>query len=123
MLASSKIFADETTLPVQKPGNGRTKSAYLWGYAVDDRPWLRPSPPLVVYVHADGRGGKHVAKHLERFSCVVQIASAIIETCRLNHVEPFAYLKDILERMVSGQTKANWLDELILWNWEASDHG
>ncbi len=72
VLESSKIFADETKLPVLKPGNGKTKSGYLWGYAVDDRPWLGPSPPLVVYVYADGRGGKHVAKHLERFSGVVQ---------------------------------------------------
>ena len=282
MLASSKIFADETKMPVLKPGNGKTKSGFLWGYAVDDRPWVGPSPPLVVYVYADGRGGKHVAKHLERFSGVVQVdaypgynilekgnrpagpiklafcwthlrrrfyefhkstgspiaseamdrigklyaiekkirgfpsrhrqiirnresrpivddlkpwlqkqhgrlstksklaeaiayaltrwdgftlflddgrieldtnvlerairpivltrknalfagsdrgavhwamASSIIETCRLNHVEPFAYLKDILERMVSCRTKANQIDQLMPWNWEAVGDG
>ncbi len=38
-----------------------------------EREWVGPSPPLVVYVYADGRGGKHVAKHLERFSGVVQV--------------------------------------------------
>ena len=27
----------------------------------------------MVYVYADGRGGKHVAKHLERFSGIVQV--------------------------------------------------
>jgi hypothetical protein len=277
LLQSSKIFADETKLPVLKPGHGKTKSGYLWGYAIDDRPWVGPSPPLVVYVYADGRGGKHVAKHLERFSGVVQvdayagynilekpdrpagpiklafcwthlrrrfyefhkstgspianeamerigrlyaiekkirgfpakhrqivrdresrpitddlkpwlekqygrlssknklaeaiayalnrwdgftlfledgrieldtnvlerairpialtrknalfagsdrgaehwaIASSIIETCRLNHVEPFAYLKDVLERMVSGQNKANQIDQIMPWNWQ-----
>jgi transposase len=276
LLQSSKIFADETKMPVLKPGNGKTKSGYLWGYAVDDRPWVGPSPPLVVYVYADGRGGKHVAKHLERFSGIVQvdayagynilekpnrpagpiklafcwthlrrrfyefhkstgspianeamerigklyaiekkirgfpakhrqlvrdresrpiiddlkpwlekqygrlsaknklaeaiayalnrwdgftlflddgrieldtnvlerairpialtrknalfagsdrgaehwaIASSIIETCRLNHVEPFVYLKDVLERMVSGQDKANQIDQIMPWNW------
>jgi transposase len=269
-------------MPVLKPGNGKTKSGFLWGYAVDDRPWVGPSPPLVVYVYADGRGGKHVAKHLEPFSGVVQVdaypgynilekgnrpagpiklafcwthlrrrfyefhkstgspiaseamdrigklyaienkirgfparhrqiirdresrpivddlkpwlekqhgrlstksklaeaiayaltrwdgftlflddgrieldtnvlerairpivltrknalfagsdrgavhwamASSIIETCRLNHVEPFAYLKDVLERMVSGRTKANRIDQLMPWNWEAVGHG
>lgn len=46
------------------------------------------------------------------------IASSIIQTCRLNHVEPFAYLKDVLERMVSGQTKANQFDQLMPWNWQ-----
>jgi hypothetical protein len=46
------------------------------------------------------------------------IASSIIETCRLNHVEPFAYLKDVLERMVSGQNKANQIDQIMPWNWQ-----
>lgn len=32
--------------------------------------------------------------------------SPIIQTCHLIHVELFAYLKDALERMVSGQTKS-----------------
>jgi hypothetical protein len=51
------------------------------------------------------------------------MASSIIETCRLNHVEPFAYLKDILERMVSCRTKANQIDQLMPWNWEAVGDG
>ena len=73
LLQSSKIFADKTTLPVLKPGIGKTKSGYLWGDALDDRPWVGPSPPLVIHVHANGRGGKYVAKHLERFSGAVQV--------------------------------------------------
>ncbi len=35
----SKLFADETTVPVLDPGRGRTKTGQLWTYAVDDRPW------------------------------------------------------------------------------------
>ncbi len=46
------------------------------------------------------------------------IAASIIQTCHLNHVEPFAYLKDVLERMVSGQTKANQIDDLMPWKWK-----
>jgi hypothetical protein len=45
-------------------------------------------------------------------------AASIIQTCHLNHVEPFAYLKDVLERMVSGQTKAHQMDDLLPWNWQ-----
>ena len=45
------------------------------------------------------------------------IASSIIETCRLDHVDPFVYLKDVLERMASGQDKANQIDQIMPWNW------
>ena len=31
---------------------------------------------------------------------------------------PFAYLSDVLERIVSGQTKANQLETLLPWNWQ-----
>ncbi len=37
-------------------------------------------------------------------------------TCKLNGVEPFAYLRDILERMVNGYP-ASRLAELLPWNW------
>ncbi len=38
VLSSTKVFADDTTLPVLDPGRGRTKTGRLWCYAVDDRP-------------------------------------------------------------------------------------
>jgi transposase len=46
------------------------------------------------------------------------VVSSLIETCKLNGVEPFAYLRDILTRMVEGHT-VNRLDELLPWNWKA----
>jgi hypothetical protein len=30
-----------------------------------------------------------------------------------------AWLTDVLERMVSGRTKANELERLLPWNWQA----
>jgi transposase len=38
--------------------------------------------------------------------------ASLIETARLNDVEPFAYLRDLLKRIVSGRTKANELCSL-----------
>ena len=35
----------------------------------------------------------------------------------MNDVEPFAYLRDILQRMVDGHP-ANRLDDLLPWNWK-----
>ena len=41
---------------------------------------------------------------------------SLITTAKLNDVEPFAYLKDILERMSAGHPVSR-LDELLPWNW------
>src|SRR5580693_6466573 len=48
LLASTRIFADETIVPVLDPGRGRTKQGYFWAIARDDRPWDGSEPPAVV---------------------------------------------------------------------------
>jgi hypothetical protein len=52
-------------------------------------------------------GGRHWA-----------IVSTLIQTAKLNGVEPLAWLTDVLERMVSGRTKSHQLDTLLPWNWD-----
>jgi transposase len=44
---------------------------------------------------------------------------SLITTAQLNDVEPFAYLKDVLERMSNGHPMSR-LDELLPWNWTSS---
>jgi transposase len=46
------------------------------------------------------------------------LAMTLIETAKLNGVEPMAWLTDVLERIVSGRTKANELHTLLPWNWQ-----
>jgi transposase len=43
----------------------------------------------------------------------------LIQTAKLNGVEPMAWLTDVLERIVSGRTKANELQDLLPRNWRA----
>ena len=64
VLSSTKLFADDTTLPVLDPGRGRTKTGRLWCYAVDDRPWGGPTHPAAAYVYSEDRRGAHPAEHL-----------------------------------------------------------
>jgi transposase len=73
VLASTRIFADDTRLPVLDPGRGRTKTGCLWGYAVDDRPWAGETPPAVVYLYAADRKGEHPAAHLAGFTGILQV--------------------------------------------------
>jgi hypothetical protein len=44
----------------------------------------------------------------------------LIQTAKLNGVNPQAWLTDVLERIVSGRTKATGLDTLLPWNWKPS---
>ena len=46
------------------------------------------------------------------------ILCSLLNTARLNGVDPEAYLVDVLERMVSGRTTNDRLQELLAWNWK-----
>jgi transposase len=52
-------------------------------------------------------------------ACHWAIALTLIQTAKLNGVDPMAYLTDVLERIVSGRTKAHELETLLPWNWAA----
>ncbi len=51
------------------------------------------------------------------------IVASLIATAKLNEVEPLAWLTDVLERMVSGRTKAHELERLLPWHWKAERLG
>jgi len=60
-----------------------------------------------LFAGSDG-GGEHWA-----------ILAALIETCKLNNVDPEAYLADVFARLVAGYP-VNRLDELLPWSWAKS---
>jgi transposase len=43
--------------------------------------------------------------------------ASLIETCKLNGVDPYAYLKAMLEAIAAGHPAAR-IDELIPWNFD-----
>ena len=48
------------------------------------------------------------------------ILASLLNTARLNEIDPQEYLTDVLERIVSGRTKINQLHELLPWEWKAA---
>ncbi len=42
---------------------------------------------------------------------------SVIETCKLNGVEPQAYIADVIEKIASDWPASRW-DELMPWNWQ-----
>ncbi len=67
-----RIFADETTLPTLDPGAGKAKTAWLWAYARDDRPFGGAGPPMVAYRFEDSRSGDCAARHLGDYRGILQ---------------------------------------------------
>jgi transposase len=52
-------------------------------------------------------GGRHWA-----------IVATLIQSAKLNDVDPLAWLTDVLQRIVTGHTKRNELASLLPWNWQ-----
>jgi transposase len=48
------------------------------------------------------------------------ILASVLNTAKLNGLDPQTYLCDVLERVVSGRTKNHQLHELLAWNWKAA---
>src|SRR4051794_18644486 len=92
VMSSTRIFADDTPLPVLDPGRGRTKTGRLWGYATDDRPWGGATPPAVVYLYAEDRKGEHPAAHLAEFRGILQ-------------VDGYGGFKSLLENRPAGEIR------------------
>ena len=47
------------------------------------------------------------------------ILASLLQTARLNGLDPYTWLNDVLERMISGEVKSHQLDQLLAWNWKA----
>jgi transposase len=73
VFASTKLFADDTPVPVLDPGRGRTRTGRLWIYARDDRPWGGPAPPVALYLYSPDRKAERPAAHLASFKGILQV--------------------------------------------------
>ena len=67
VLGGQAIFADDTPIKLQAPGTGRTKTARIWTYVRDERPWSGADPPAVCYRFSVDRKGHHPAAHLAAY--------------------------------------------------------
>jgi len=67
VLRGQAIFADDTPIKMQAPGNGRTKTARIWTYVRDERPWLGDDPPAACYRFTVDRKGEHPEQHLASY--------------------------------------------------------
>ena len=57
--AGAALHADDTTVPVLAPGDGKTKTGRLWVVVRDERSWGSDVPPAAFYRYSSDRKGIH----------------------------------------------------------------
>jgi hypothetical protein len=60
-----------------------------------------------LFAGSDG-GGEHWA-----------VIASLVETCKLNDLNPHTYLSDVLERLVAGHPQSR-IDDLMPWAYRAN---
>jgi transposase len=55
----------------------------------------------------------------ERGGKTFAVLASLVNTCKLNGVDPEVWLADVLERIISGKVKANEMESLLPWAWKA----
>lgn len=68
--AASRLHGDDTTVPLL--ARGGTKTARLWTYVRDDRPFGGTAPPAVIFRFSRDRGGEHPTEHLMGWQGLLQ---------------------------------------------------
>ena len=129
------LFGDDTPLKMFALGNKRTETARIWAYVRDERPWSGKSPPCAWYQFTPSHGlqvnhGNTAERAMkpvaigrknrmfsgsQRGGNSMAIAFILIETAKLNNVDPQVWLARVLERIADH--KINRLDELMPWNY------
>lgn len=98
VIASSKLHADDTPVPVLAPGAGKTKTGRLWTYVRDDRPTGETAPPAVWFAYSPDRKGEHPQRHLRDFSGTLQADAyagfnQLYETGRIQEAACWAHVR------------------------------
>ena len=68
VLSGQAIFADDTPVKLLSQGAGKTKTARLWAYVRDERPWASEVPPAAFYRFSRDRKGEQPAEHLKDYT-------------------------------------------------------
>ncbi len=70
ILGAERLHADDTTVPLLAKGG--TKTARLWTYLRDDRPFGGGAPPAALYYFSTDRRKEHPTRHLTGWTGLLQ---------------------------------------------------
>jgi hypothetical protein len=69
-MASERLHADDTTVPVL--AKGKTDTGRCWIYVRDDRPFGGADPPAAMFYYSRDRKGEHPQEHLVGYAGILQ---------------------------------------------------
>lgn len=72
VMASPKLHADDTPVPVLAPGTGKTQTGRLWVYLRDNRRWSPNDKPAALFRYSPDRKGERPREHLKTFAGFLQ---------------------------------------------------
>ncbi|MBP0496555.1 IS66 family transposase [Pararoseomonas indoligenes] len=72
VMGGTRVFADDTTIPVLDRALERARTGRLWAYLRDDRPFGGADPPAVLFHASPDRRGEHPRAHLTSFRGILQ---------------------------------------------------
>lgn len=98
--AGETIHSDDTPVPVQAPGTGKTKTGRLWVAVRDERTWGSTAPPAVFYQYAPDRRNER--------------AEALLKDCRgYLHADAYAGYNSLYRiDPITGKAR---LQEVACW--------
>jgi len=67
VIAGPAIHTDDTPVPVQAPGSGKTKTGRIWTYLRDERDWQGDAAPAAYYQYSPDRKGARPQDHLKEY--------------------------------------------------------
>ncbi|HET6593022.1 MAG TPA: IS66 family transposase [Xanthomonadales bacterium] len=68
VLKGQALFADDTPVKLLAPGSGKTRTARLWAYVRDERPWAGEAHPAAWYQFSRDRKGARPREHLANYT-------------------------------------------------------
>uniref|UniRef100_A0A6V7KS49 IS66 family transposase n=1 Tax=Bracon brevicornis TaxID=1563983 RepID=A0A6V7KS49_9HYME len=98
ILAAGKVHSDDTTVPVQAAGCGKTRTSRLWIYVRDDRNAGSSMPAAVWFAYSADRKGAHPQRHLAEYRGMLQADAygdydALYETSRVTEAACLAHAR------------------------------
>ncbi len=72
VMASPKLHADDTPVPLLAPGTGKTATGRLWVYLRDNRRWRPSDKPAALFRYSPDRKGERPREHLKGFTGFLQ---------------------------------------------------
>jgi predicted ATPase len=113
MAGSAGIGKTRTALELATEAE-RLQATVLWGRCLEE-PGAPPYCPWIQIIRAYA-GERGADAGIERGGHAAAVAFSLIETAKLNRVEPYAWLRDVLQRI--NDHPVTRLEELLPMHWK-----